>query len=714
MNNESAKSTCPQCGATIPDDAPQGLCPRCVLLGAATVPESPSNPGRRSPPPSTEEVAAHFPDLEILELVGSGGMGAVYRARQIKLDREVALKILSSDLAEDPAFAERFNREAKVLARLNHPHIVTVFDYGRNGPYFFLLMEYVDGVNLRQAMKSGGFTASDSLGIVQEICSALQFAHEEGILHRDIKPENILINARGQVKIADFGIAKLMGGPSDDYTLTVQGSVLGTVHYMAPEQIEHPQDIDQRADIYSLGVVFYELLTGELPIGRFPPPSEKKAMDSRVDEVVLRTLEKERQKRYQSAGEVRTQVEAITGAASGVRSGAGASASPPPPPGRVGTARRATASAVFTGLSLLISVMIVPFFVYILALQGRIPAMMGAVVGLVVMVLHLVPGILGFVFGCVAMAEIRQSGGRLRGLGRSLFGTLAWPVTILSVLIGAATAIGMVRAHGTGLLWLLCAVLSAVVIGVMAVVLVYQWAKGSPARGGGGQGTNSRRGLGILIGVTASLLLLPVLGTLLLLGLWITPRVERSEGTAAATGMRRVEHRTDDPDWRMGMPELEQVLLVDPGHAVTAALVRVDEDGEEPVYPFQGFALAGGNRPFHGRVQFGSTAPSGGEDRSPWILRVESFEGSSATAGGDLPGGWIFDPRPNLAPLALSDQGQSQTIRLAEGREDGPMPVLELRIRCESTGAAGLPRGTRTEPLVGGGTTNWVEAVREE
>jgi serine/threonine protein kinase len=288
-------------------------------------------------------LAAAFPQLEILELIGQGGMGFVYQARQSKIERLVALKILPQSLAADPAFAERFTRVARMLARLNHPNIVTLHDFGQAGGFFYLLMEYVDGVNLRQAMKVGRFTPAQALAIVPKICEALQFAHNEGILHRDIKPENILLDSKGRVKIADFGIAKLVGadmpplgvppsGSSDrpklgllatHVALTETGKVLGTPQYMAPEQLEHPQDVDQRADIYSLGVVFYEMLTGELPLGRFAPPSEKSAVDARVDVVVFRTLQKEREHRTQSAAEVRTQVETIaaTPAPAGSRHG---------------------------------------------------------------------------------------------------------------------------------------------------------------------------------------------------------------------------------------------------------------------------------------------------------------------------------------------------------------------------------------------------------
>lgn len=314
MQPSASSNTCPTCKSPIAADAPGGLCPVCSLVAAASV--APTTAGRHTPPPPIAEIAPHFPDLEILELLGAGGMGAVYKARQPQLDRFVALKILSHDLARDPAFVERFNREARVLARLSHPNIVGIHDFGTAGPYCYLTMEYVDGVNLRQAMRTGGFKPAEALALVQEICSALQFAHEEGILHRDIKPENVLLDSKGRVKIADFGIAKLVGGgAASDVTLTMQGSILGTPHYMAPEQIETPGDVDQRADIYSLGVVLYEMLTGELPIGRFALPSEKAAMDARIDEIVMRTLEKERERRYQTVSELKTGFEGIEGPA---------------------------------------------------------------------------------------------------------------------------------------------------------------------------------------------------------------------------------------------------------------------------------------------------------------------------------------------------------------------------------------------------------------
>ena len=166
----------------------------------------------RPEPPSLAAVSAAFPQLEILGLIGYGGMGAVFKARQPKLDRLVALKLLPASLAErDASFEGRFEREGRLLARLHHPNIVAVHDSGTAGGFFYLLMEFVEGVNLRQAMRSRRFTPAQALAIVPHICDAMQFAHDEGVLHRDIKPENILLDGKGRVKLADFGIAKLMG-----------------------------------------------------------------------------------------------------------------------------------------------------------------------------------------------------------------------------------------------------------------------------------------------------------------------------------------------------------------------------------------------------------------------------------------------------------------------------------------------------------------------
>jgi hypothetical protein len=167
-------------------------------------------------------------------------------------------------------------------------------------------MEYIDGINLRQMLQGGKLGPRQALEIVPAVCDALQYAHDKGVVHRDIKPENIMVDTEGKVKIADFGLAKLLNSKTPEPTLTRAHQVMGTMHYMAPEQFERPLDVDHRADIYSLGVVIYELLTGELPLGRFAPPSRKVAIDVRLDEIVLHTLEKEPGLRYQRVSEIKT------------------------------------------------------------------------------------------------------------------------------------------------------------------------------------------------------------------------------------------------------------------------------------------------------------------------------------------------------------------------------------------------------------------------
>ncbi|RBP45286.1 serine/threonine protein kinase [Roseimicrobium gellanilyticum] len=257
--------------------------------------------------PAPEELAPHFPQLDILECLGRGGMGVVYKARQKSLKRFVALKLLAPERVQDPAFAARFAREAEALAALNHPHIVTVHDFGQAGTFFYLLMEYVDGVNLRQAMRGGKFTPEQALAVVPPICEALQYAHEHGIVHRDIKPENLLLDKSGRVKIADFGIAKMLDTPADE-VLPGDSQPAGTPQYMSPEQREQPQRADHRADIYSLGVVLYEMLTGELPSRGIEPPSRKVQVDVRLDEIVLRALDRSPELRWQTAEDLRTQI----------------------------------------------------------------------------------------------------------------------------------------------------------------------------------------------------------------------------------------------------------------------------------------------------------------------------------------------------------------------------------------------------------------------
>lgn len=300
---------CPRCGAELPAGVSEASCPRCLLQAGLDADDSVERDARGSAP-SPADLSRHFPDLEILELVGSGGMGLVYKARQRRLDRVVALKLLAPDIAGEAGFAERFAREARALAKLTHPNIVGIYDFGEAGGMYYFLMEFVDGANLRQLLRAESLDPKQALAIVPKICDALQYAHDKGVVHRDIKPENVMLTLDGKVKIADFGVAKLMRREGNA-TITLDNKVMGTPVYMAPEQIEHPGDVDHRADVFSLGVVFYEMLTGELPLGRFAPPSHKVKIDVRLDDVVLRALEKERSLRYQRIDEVKTGIQTI-------------------------------------------------------------------------------------------------------------------------------------------------------------------------------------------------------------------------------------------------------------------------------------------------------------------------------------------------------------------------------------------------------------------
>ena len=329
---------CPQCGNPLPDSAPLGGCPSCMLaqgLQADGRVAQTSPPGHHWSAPSVEQVNGLFPQLEVMTLLGQGGMGAVYHARQTVLDREVALKILPHEVSKDPAFEERFVREARALAQLSHPNIVAVYEFGQQDGMFFLLMELVDGITLREAITDRTLDPNDALPVISQICNALEYAHGQGVVHRDIKPENILLDLQGRVKIADFGLAKLVNDAAP-WHLTGTHQVMGTPHYMAPEQVERPLDVDHRADVFSLGVVFYELLTGQLPLGRFKLPSEVSTSDVKWDAIVLKTLERDPADRFQS-------VEAVSSA---IADGRNVSVPPPLPTAAPPTADTATASPV--------------------------------------------------------------------------------------------------------------------------------------------------------------------------------------------------------------------------------------------------------------------------------------------------------------------------------------------------------------------------------
>ncbi len=309
----ATSTRCPRCGDAFPEGLEakeyEGICPRCLAALAVEEGDEPLPSAAaedslalaaKDPPPLKR--GATFRGMEVLEVVGQGGMGVVYKARQIELDRIVALKILSPRLAADSEFPRRFIREAQALASLDHPNIVRVHEMGREADLCFLILEFVDGVNLREMLVQKKLPPEQALRVVPQLCDALEYAHSRGVIHRDIKPENILLSRSGAAKIADFGLAKLVKDEKLSGPLTQTNVVMGTADYMAPEQRDSMREADHRADIYSLGVVFYELLTGELPVGRFDPPSRRHRLDARIDDIVLKALERDPERRYQRAG----------------------------------------------------------------------------------------------------------------------------------------------------------------------------------------------------------------------------------------------------------------------------------------------------------------------------------------------------------------------------------------------------------------------------
>ena len=313
-----AKLKCSKCFHINPEGAQQ-----CVQCGEALPRiriEAQAPPGPRPQTPM-----AHAPEIQfrqgqvvakrytVLKLIGRGGMGAIYKVHDNILGEEVALKTLLPQFARDKLVVERFFNEARIARRLAHPNIVRVHDIGSTGQVIYISMEFVDGKSLRAAMEAFHHGAKmpvlQTLLIMDELCAALEYAHRYTV-HRDLKPENVMIEKSGTVKLMDFGISKLMA----DTRLTGASVVMGTPFYMAPEQLRNSRDVDVRADIYSMGVMLYEVLTGNVPTGVPKPLSEiLQGVPKQLDKIVQQCVEPEPKDRFQNVAELRGALTEVQG-----------------------------------------------------------------------------------------------------------------------------------------------------------------------------------------------------------------------------------------------------------------------------------------------------------------------------------------------------------------------------------------------------------------
>jgi hypothetical protein len=271
-----------------------------------------SQPKSSWSPPSLAELQALLPGYEFHSLLGRGGMGAVFKATQRSLHRPVAIKVLPANLLEDSDanFAARFRQEALTMAKLTHPGIVSVFESGESGGLLYIVMEFVDGTDVARMIASEGKLAPElAAKLLTQVCDALHYAHQRGVVHRDIKPANLLLTRDGTMKIADFGLAK-----HDDATLlglTKTNVAVGTPEFLAPEAWTPNTTLDGRADLYAVGVTLYQMLTGKVPRGLWAMPSERFGTDPRFDAIIERALQPEPEARYQSSAELRRDLEKI-------------------------------------------------------------------------------------------------------------------------------------------------------------------------------------------------------------------------------------------------------------------------------------------------------------------------------------------------------------------------------------------------------------------
>jgi serine/threonine protein kinase len=744
-------SLCPSCGKPLPSNAPKGLCPECLMKGAfptgadAGAPEKPP----RFVPPKPEELARQFPQLEILEFIGQGGMGAVYKVRQKELDRIVALKILPPGIGGDPAFAGRFAREAKALAKLNHPGIVTLYEFGQVGsgtgvspvriegdanqkhtgkmpvPLFYFLMEFVDGVTLRQLLNAGRVSPREALAIVPQICDALQFAHDQGIVHRDIKPENILLDRRGRVKVADFGLAKIVGNvaqtsssagsggvpaassettepggsvnsqagkPALHAALTDAGHVMGTPNYMAPEQIEHPADVDNRADIYALGVVFYQMLTGELPGKNIAPPSSKVQIDVRLDEIVLRALEKKPELRYQQVSQVKTCVETIVGS-----SGRESAQTESGKPGESRLTSAATSSVPRFSRTAIVGACWAVFFWACLLFTffstlALIPSMMSSMSSMfsglepvsgsvsriysanpiyyVVLVIDLLLSLVGMpapfgttILGWVAVSQIRRSAGKLYGMWLAVFDGLFFPLLLLDGIIVDALTKAFQLFH--------IAPSSLIFWGVSALIDFFivraVWRAVNKA-GAGVPPAAPRVAPGSAPAITANELarknstgktIAIVCGVLMAaLALVVFANITQNSRQVSADADVCVLERTNTPTDLPGLQVFRWNYSIPPNHVAVFRFVDATNGPARVIESLSSWFAAGSNQPAKGVIQWslqdGAMLSPDLNGKERWDMKFLSTDafGASSVAGGV----WMNKAPERRATVTLGDK----------------------------------------------------------
>jgi serine/threonine protein kinase len=327
MTNET---TCLKCGEPLAGDARQGFCPKCLFAQASAGDldncSVASQPGSANPLPAREssstvhasasttagqQLPRAFGDYELLEEVARGGMGIVYRARHLSLDRIVAVKMLLFGPLSSPEFVKRFRAEASAAASLQHPNIVAIHEVGVHQGQQYFAMDYVEGQSLAKLLANGPLPARSAASYLKTIAEAIHYAHERGILHRDLKPSNVLIDASDQPRVTDFGLARRLEGDSE---LTVTGQVLGSPNYMPPEQATAKRGkVSRRSDVYSLGAMLYHLLTGRPPfVGEVLTDTLEQVLNSEpvsprllnpsaprdLETICLKCLEKEPDKRY--------------------------------------------------------------------------------------------------------------------------------------------------------------------------------------------------------------------------------------------------------------------------------------------------------------------------------------------------------------------------------------------------------------------------------